>query len=270
MTPYAIFMDVDGTLLAEDQIISPITKSTIARLQTAGHRFFIASGRPLFAAQEIAESAGEGLDVIASNGSVFSVGGQVQAVHLSAAALTALYHVHRQYDLATFVFSQDNVSILDEFPAHMTEEEHARIALRDPSTYPRIKSLAELQAQRNTITNALIIEETRPEILVAAREMLAEVADIDLSSSFKFNIEITAHGVNKASAITQICTALGIPISHTMAFGDGDNDLEMLQTVAHGVAMGNANDAVKAVTPHLTRPVEENGVAVFLNDFFPA
>ncbi len=91
--------------------------------------------------------------------------------------------------------------------------------------------------------------------------------DVDASSSNIDNIEITAHGVNKATAIMRVCRELNQPLARTMAFGDGSNDLEMLKTVHYGIAMGNANDQVKAATKFHTVDLAHDGVAVALDKF---
>ena len=57
---------------------------------------------------------------------------------------------------------------------------------------------------------------------------------------------------------------MGITMAQTIAFGDGGNDVNMLQMAGVGVAMGNASDAVKAFAGHATLSNEEDGVADFL------
>ena len=52
-----------------------------------------------------------------------------------------------------------------------------------------------------------------------------------------------------------------------MAFGDGGNDISMLRHAGIGVAMGNANDDVKAVADYVTTSVDENGIANALKHF---
>lgn len=81
------------------------------------------------------------------------------------------------------------------------------------------------------------------------------------------NIEISALGVSKASGIKKVCECLQIDLKAVMAIGDGHNDLEMLQTVGLGVAMGNAADQVKAVADATTTSNEEDGVAQAIQRF---
>ncbi|MDR0348571.1 MAG: HAD hydrolase family protein, partial [Tannerella sp.] len=59
----------------------------------------------------------------------------------------------------------------------------------------------------------------------------------------------------------------GISLSETMAFGDGGNDIPMLQHVACGIAMGNASDEVKAVAGYVTDSVDDDGLTNALRHF---
>ena len=77
-------------------------------------------------------------------------------------------------------------------------------------------------------------------------------------------LDIAANGVTKASALEQIRRKLGVDPSHTIAVGDGRNDIEMLDWAARGVAMGQAPDEVADVCHEVTRTVYEDGVAEVL------
>ena len=65
----------------------------------------------------------------------------------------------------------------------------------------------------------------------------------------------------------QIIRHFGIKLEETMAFGDGGNDISMLRHAGIGVAMGNANDDVKAASNYTTTSVDEDGIANALKYF---
>lgn len=73
--------------------------------------------------------------------------------------------------------------------------------------------------------------------------------------------DVIAAGVSKSAGIDAVLAYEGIALADTMAFGDGGNDIGMLQHVACGVAMGNAAADVKAVADYVTASVDEDGVA---------
>ena len=78
---------------------------------------------------------------------------------------------------------------------------------------------------------------------------------------------LTAKGNTKQNGIDQIIRHFGIKLEEAMAFGDGGNDISMLRHAGIGVAMGNANDDVKAVADYVTTSVDENGIANALKHF---
>lgn len=80
----------------------------------------------------------------------------------------------------------------------------------------------------------------------------------------------TPTGVTKGSALETLRIELGISAQDTMAIGDGFNDVEMLAWAAHGVAMGQAPEQVRAVADEVTAPVTEDGLALALRRWFPA
>ncbi len=76
-----------------------------------------------------------------------------------------------------------------------------------------------------------------------------ELADHQFSiikgSPFPFFVEFLVNGITKGHGLSQLCSLLGISLDHVVAFGDGDNDAEMLELAGHGIAMKNAKDKAK-------------------------
>ena len=74
-------------------------------------------------------------------------------------------------------------------------------------------------------------------------------------------IEIMPRNVNKASALRHIAEENGFTMDEVMAFGDAENDIEMLRSCRYGIAMGNAMAAVKEAAFAITSSNEEQGIA---------
>ena len=72
--------------------------------------------------------------------------------------------------------------------------------------------------------------------------------------------DITATNANKGNGLLDIISHEGISIDETMAFGDGGNDLSIIEKAGLSVAMGNANQALKEVADYVTSSVDEDGV----------
>lgn len=93
------------------------------------------------------------------------------------------------------------------------------------------------------------------------REALSELEGIAVTSSMPNNLEINGEGASKGNAILLLARYLGLFPSQTMAFGDGGNDLSMMELAGIGVAMDNGNPALKKKADFIARSNEEDGVA---------
>ena len=81
------------------------------------------------------------------------------------------------------------------------------------------------------------------------------------------NLELYARKNTKGSGILHALEYLKIPVENSFAFGDGLNDLEMIQTVGCGCAMGNGNPKLKALAKHVVPGVHEDGVAIGIEKY---
>ncbi len=88
-----------------------------------------------------------------------------------------------------------------------------------------------------------------------------------ISKSLPYFLEFASPEVTKASGLAFVASHLGLSQQQTVAFGDGENDVELLEWAAYGVAVANAHERVLAAADHVCPPVEEEGVAVVLEAF---
>jgi len=80
-------------------------------------------------------------------------------------------------------------------------------------------------------------------------------------------IEIVKKGMNKAVGLKKVAQHYNIPKERIIAFGDEDNDMEMIDFAGVGVAMGNAIEPLKNIATHVTKTNEEDGIAEFLEEY---
>lgn len=97
-----------------------------------------------------------------------------------------------------------------------------------------------------------------------AAELLRSDGRFEVVHMGTTELEITARGVTKGTGARMLMRKLGIDPSRAIAFGDGGNDLPLAKSVGTFVAMGNADDDVKAAASAVCPPVAEDGVAVWL------
>ena len=79
--------------------------------------------------------------------------------------------------------------------------------------------------------------------------------------------DVTAKNANKGNGLLDMIAHQGIHIEETMAFGDGGNDISIIEKAGIGIAMGNANQIVKSHADYITSSVDENGIYNALQHF---
>ena len=77
-------------------------------------------------------------------------------------------------------------------------------------------------------------------------------------------LEVIPADIDKGEGLRRACDAAGIDIAGVVAFGDSENDIPMLRAAGMGVAMGNADEAVKAAADRVTLSNNDNGIAAAL------
>lgn len=100
-----------------------------------------------------------------------------------------------------------------------------------------------------------------PQERLRVRKILLERGDVVVSASFANNLEINGPGAAKGEALERLAGYLGIEMSQTMGFGDGENDITLIRKAGIGVAMGNAEECLKAEADYITVTNDEDGVA---------
>ncbi|KRL85823.1 HAD superfamily hydrolase [Lacticaseibacillus pantheris DSM 15945 = JCM 12539 = NBRC 106106] len=265
---YAIFSDIDGTLVDNQQQVSPTTIRTINSLIDQHHHFSIATGRMLESGIAIAQQIGTQVDVIASNGAVIHANGQTSLSLLGANALRTIYPTIEKYRLSTFFFTTNRVFYTNLLPDYFSADAQQRVAGTGQPKYAKVNNVDELVDHQKEIVNGIVISDENPPALAAAKTALSSSNHFDITSSSPNNIEILPHDVTKATAVQRYCELVGVPLNRSIAFGDGLNDLPMLKAVAVGVAMGNAQKQVQQSVPNHTQSNLDDGVANFLNKYF--
>jgi HAD superfamily hydrolase (TIGR01484 family) len=104
-------------------------------------------------------------------------------------------------------------------------------------------------------------------VLPSILEVIREWEGLELSNSSPFNIEVNPQGINKATAVEEVCRLIGCDMSEAVAVGDSLNDIEAIRACGLGVAMGNAQDEVKVAADVVTTTNLEDGVAYLIENY---
>ena len=111
-----------------------------------------------------------------------------------------------------------------------------------------------------------ILMSVQPECLSEVQETIRKALPENLTvvQTAPFYLEVIPKVINKGQGIRDICGVLGLDPSEVIAFGDASNDIPMLRSAGMGVAMGNAQEAVKAAADMVTLSNNDDGIAAAL------
>jgi Cof subfamily protein (haloacid dehalogenase superfamily) len=251
--------DIDGTLLRTDEKISARTVAAIRAFTDAGGIFVYATGRPPRWVHPVAELACHRSTAICSNGAVtidlatgLHIDERLLASDDAQAIVSAL-----QAGVPDVTFAVDAVDMIGHDPAYRPRwampKGHVVAPIMELLTGPIIKLLVRVEG----VTGEYLMEH--------AQAVLGGSASVTRSSNEGL-VEITRADVTKASALARLAANHGVDQCDVWAFGDMPNDIEMISWAGTGVAMGNAHPSVMQVANRVTEHVNDDGVAIVLEE----
>ena len=254
-----IVTDLDGTLLNSEHKVSNRTIKTIKQLRESGMKFVIATGRHYQDVKQVAQQIGGDIYLITSNGAQIhdKAGELFYNRHIEPSKVQTLLEISQKYPLHRNIYQKDQ----------WLAEEHNQILQNMQKHSNFIYQISDFKqlSHRDISKFFFIADEAILKELEA--ELIQEFGhELNISFSLSYCLEVMATGVSKASALQQILNIKSIPSSRVMGFGDGMNDHEMLQLVAHPVLMENASSTLYECLPNAyqTLSCDKDGVAYYL------
>lgn len=262
MERHLIALDLDGTLLKDDKTISPFTKKMIFRAKEEGHLVVIATGRPYRASKMYYEELGLTTPIVNFNGAFVHHPADrswgVRHFPLPLEAVKDIIEVSETYSIKNIL-----AEVIDNVYFH----EHDEVLLDIVRLgNPTIK-IGDLRYALKDDPTSILIHTDRQHIDQIQSYLSAVHANVLHHRRWNepwHMIEIIRSGVHKAFGLKQIADYFHIPKERVIAFGDEDNDLEMIEWAGYGIAMGNAIEPLKQIADDVTTTNEEDGIGVYL------
>ncbi|ELK45226.1 Cof-type HAD-IIB family hydrolase [Halobacillus sp. ACCC02827] len=263
MKQHLIALDLDGTLLTDDKVISGKTKETVLQAMDQGHIVVIATGRPHRASIDFYHELGLDTPMVNFNGAFIHhpKDHKWDALHSPLGIRTAHKIIHTCQELGV---KNILAEVKDDVYLDRHDEEILRIFQTDIKP-----TVGRLQHHLKDDPTSILIhpEEEKIKRLRQELDQHAELIDHRKWGAPWHVIEIVRAGMNKAVGLDKIARYFHIPKERVIAFGDEDNDFEMIDYAGIGVAMGNAIDELKSMADHVTATNEQDGIGTFLNDY---
>ncbi len=255
-----VVSDLDGTLLYSHNVISDYTVETIEKLTNKGVNFAIATGRGRQGVERFLHHFKISPYLICNNGAnIYNPQGKcIFEERIPKDVSVAILKEIRANNLFYSAF-------LNEYFYHSKDEN-----VEDFVSRPLFTEIALDKEEDSPELNKIIVQDENPEVVskIAAilKEKFSDLAEIMISQPTC--LDIAPKNCTKGTGIENLAKIFNLTPNDFMAFGDGENDIEMLKTVGHPVIMSNAQDLLKELFTTVTLSNTEHGVADYLEKYF--
>ena len=273
-----IAFDLDGTLFDDHKRISPVTKEFLERAGQRGFEIVPATGRPYKGlCAEVEKLQGVRYVLTTNGGGIYerNTGTCIYQDCMKLEKLLPLLSRLEELDVMADAFVQGD-SYMTKSKTHLIDgidgPEEIKDYIRTSRTVveDQVAVLRERGDDVEKLTINFATDETGRRIdYDKAWKVLEDFPEFHPVSGGMQNIEVTAKGVSKASALLWLGKYLKIKQEEMIAFGDSGNDIDMLRAAGIGVAMGNAEEEAKAAADYVTLTNTENGIVHALKKFIP-
>lgn len=254
------FFDIDGTLIDCSRglvDISDVNKQAIYKLQK-DNLAFIATGRTkCFIVDPIRNFPFSGF--VTCNGGYIELDGKcLSKKNMSYEHLKFLTDFCHEHGFDYYLESYDQI--------YVNSLQSSRVVEFAKKWEMKLETMCDdFDLSKIEVHIAMIRANNESEVAMIEEELSKyfDVARHINQLSFDINIK----GVNKGTAIKELAEILNIDINDTYAFGDGLNDIEMIETVGHGFAMGNAVEVLKEKSTYVCEDVIDDGVSKTLKKY---
>lgn len=262
---HLVALDIDGTLVTHAGELSQAVVDAVGEVVAAGHHVVLSSGRSLVAMTPVAALLGlERGFMVCSNGAV--------TVRLDP-SLPAGWELD---DVVTFDPEPALRLLREELPDALYAVEDVGVGFRMNAVFPD----GELDGEHSVVDFEQLWEGEVTRVVVRAPESTSAefsamaqrigLDDVTYAVGWTAWMDLAPRGVTKGTALERLRRVLDVAPEATLAVGDGHNDVGMLEWAARGVAMGDADDVVRAAADEVTGTVREDGVVPVLRSLLPA
>ncbi|MGI2728163.1 MULTISPECIES: Cof-type HAD-IIB family hydrolase [Bacillus cereus group] len=272
-----IAIDLDGTLLSKNKMISKENAEAIRKCQEEGHVVAICTGRSSVDIERLLQEVNLQCPIIAENGAVIYKDKTmlkryaIQNEH----ALDIVEYLEEKgmyYQLYTdkgvYVpkYGEENIrkemEVIRNLDINISEEEVENIA----ALYLEHTAFHSIESCKSIINKELYVHKFLPfsydqQKLKRLKEKFQHNSELIISASYWHNLEINHCDAQKGNGLYTLAEYFNIPFENTVAIGDGLNDVSMMQKANVSIAMGNAVNELKAMCHYETLTNEEHGVA---------
>ncbi len=269
MSRKLIAIDLDGTTLNNDSILTPETEATLRKLKEQGHIVTIATGRPFRTSYQYYNQLQLDTPIVNFNGA--------WCHHPSDNEWEFGYHKSLEREVALSFLPLNEFPVVRLLSAESKDNVYVdRLGEETYSNGPSIENFkaraftAEKLKENPTAVNVFThFEKNLPYIQEQILDDYNDTIEIRTWGGVSPALEIVSKGIQKAMGIEQIAKSYNISRENIIAFGDEANDYEMIQYAGHGVVMKNGVNSLKEISDDITAySNHQNGLSNYLQKYF--
>ena len=252
------FSDLDGTLLTKEKIISEKTKKALDDFVSAGNHFAICTGRGLDNVQDVVKELGldyPGMYLICYNGAQIydcDAGKDLFRIGVPLELIPGIFETASEYGIHAHTYTTDSLIS----PDNGEEMQYYNRVIKRPVVVTDDIVSALPEAPCKVIAIELHDLEKLERFRLAIMEKYSDTVTTVYSNPNY--LEIFMKEAGKGSAVVRLANHLDIPIENTIAAGDEQNDISMIEAAGLGIAMLNATDIVKKSADVITKADNDN------------
>lgn len=262
--------DLDGTLLNDDKELTEETLFALRNAHNKGVHIVPITGRPLRGVPSCIKELPQIEYIISSNGAeIFDVknGCTLFSFSIDSKTSRVLIDELRKLDCMFEPFC-DGAGYTEQSIFDYYVSTFKGTPLEDYFFSSRVicDSYEQLFDGKSKCAEEIFVNCAKAETRSRVIEIVEKLGGLQYCNLGDRFIEITKKGVDKGAALKAICAHLGVDINNTIAFADGENDLEFMQAAGTAVAMENAFPIIKNAADIITKSNNDNGVAIIINE----
>ena len=272
----AVFFDIDGTLVNDSKSVLKSTKEAIKIVKDQGVLVGVATGRGPFFVKELMDDLDLDFAVTYNGQYIFNKDRVLFASPIDKGSLRQIisYAKANQKEIAMGTRQAVVGSRIMSFGLSPLSQLVSRFVPKFltrtiSNSFNRMVSKAVPQKEEDLLD---LINQPVYQVLMLmtpeeSNQAATELDHLKFTRSNPFAADIINQGNSKLEGIRRVGKEYGFDLNQVMAFGDSDNDLEMLAGVGMSVAMGNGSSSVKEVAKHITTSNQEDGIHKALEHF---
>ncbi|MEU1301104.1 HAD family hydrolase [Streptomyces shenzhenensis] len=262
--PYALVAtDLDGTLLRDDGSISQRTRDALTAATAAGAAHIVVTGRAVPWTRHVLDDLGyQGLAVCGQGAQVYDAGEHrlLTSVTLDR-QLAGVALAKIEAEVGPLFLAASRAGLDGEV---IVGPGYALTGALPATPFTEVADLWAAPLNKIYLQHPKLSDD---ELAEAARGAAGGFVTVAMAG--EGIVELLPLGLSKATGLSLAARRLGLKAADTIAFGDMPNDIPMFGWAAHGVAMANAHEELKAVANEMTASNEEDGIARVLERLLP-